>query len=78
MPLFPELLSSVLQEAGHRGYQLNFTALLQNLPGESAAACTDLAHFAAAIAPLEHCSASCAACGKWRAADAVLWTHLQE
>jgi hypothetical protein len=66
---FPGLLRTPLQEAGTRGYHLNFTALLQNLPGESAAACTDLAHFAAAIAPLEHCSASCAACGKWHAAD---------
>ena len=62
--IFSRFYNSVLQEAGHRGYQLSFTALLQNLPGESAAACTDLAHFAAAIAPLEHCSASCTACGK--------------
>jgi len=58
--------------AGSRAPRLpaQFTALLQHLPGESAAACTDLAHFAAAMAPLEHCSASCAACGKWHAADA--------
>lgn len=51
------------QEAASHNFHVSFNALMLNTPGDPAAACSDLAKFAAATALLESCSVSCTACG---------------